>query len=208
MNYDETEWKKRYAERSDIGTQIVHLTREREGLGDSIDVLLKILNEKKLEGSTTESGFIVGSRRAVCFQDTPIISLCQNVYYEQTLRKQNNKTKVRYLPIGIAFQKGYAFKKGARPVIYDKTEDAKRYLPEDQWWRIVNFDLENAHRIIDWTHEREWRAPDYFGFSLSETLVVLSNTSAYRAFLKRVKAVDNGLLEKLSGIVVLQGIFR
>ena len=208
MNYDEMEWMKRYGERSDIGTQIIHLTRNQDEVGDSIHVLLKILKEKKLRGSTTESGFIVGSRRAVCFQDTPIISLCQNVYYEQKLRHSDKDGKTRYLPIGLAFPKGYAFRKGARPVIYDKTEDAKKYLPADQWWRIVNFDLGNSDRIIDWTHEREWRAPGYFDFDLGEALILLSNKTAYRLFLERVKAMENNLLEKLSGIVVLKGVFR
>ena len=208
MNYDEKEWRKRYAERSDIGTQIVHLTRDQDGVGDSIDVLLKILKEKKLSGSTTKSGFIVGNRRAVCFQDTPIISLCQNVYYEQKLRHSKKVTKTRYLPTGLAFPKGYAFRKGARPVIYDKTEDAKKYLPDDQWWRIVNFDLGESGKIIDWTHEREWRAPVDFDFDLGEALIILSNKAGYRAFLERVKATEDNLLEKLSGIVVLKGVFR
>jgi len=208
VKYDENEWGKRYAERSDIGTQIVHLTRDQEGVGKSIDVLLKILKEKKLRGSTTKSGFIVGNRRAVCFQDTPIISLCQNVYYEQKLRHSDKDAKTRYLPIGLAFPKGYAFRKGARPVIYDKTKDAKKYLTADQWWRIVNFDIGNSDRIIDWTHEREWRAPDYFDFDLGEALILLSNKTAYREFLQRVKEMENNLLEKLSGIVVLKGVFR
>lgn len=52
------------------------------------------------------------------------------------------------------------YKKGGRPVIYDQTIEAKKYLPESQHWRIVNFDLSNDDRLVDWTHEREWRVPD------------------------------------------------
>ena len=50
-----------------------------------------------------------------------------------------------------------------RPVIYDKTISAKKYLPENEWWRIVNLDLSDEDRFIDWTHEREWRVPNDFG---------------------------------------------
>jgi|LGVF01.1.fsa_nt_gb hypothetical protein len=208
VKYDEKKWIKRYAERSDIGTQVVHLTRNQDGVGDSIEVLIKILKEQKLRGSTTESGFIVGDRRAVCFQDTPIVSLCQNLYYEQKLRSSCKDAKTRYLPNGLAFPKGYAFRKGARPVIYDKTDDAKKYLPPKQWWRIVNFDLGDRYRIVDWTHEREWRAPDDFDFDLCEALVLVSNKDAYRIFLKKVKSLGDNFMEKLSGIIVLKSIFR
>lgn len=64
------EWKKRIARRSDMTCSLVHLTKDAVIGGEkvnAIDVLIKILKERKLVGSTTESGFIVGSRKAVCF---------------------------------------------------------------------------------------------------------------------------------------------
>ncbi len=70
------------------------------------------------------------------------------------------------------FDKTYIYKKGGRPVIYDKTEEAKKYLTEDKWWRIVNLDLSDSNNIIDWTHEREWRVLNELTFEL-KMLVLL-----------------------------------
>ncbi len=167
MGYDRKQWLKRIAERSDMSSQVVHLTREGEienTRHDVFDILLKILMEQRITGSSTKSGFICGKRSAVCFQDVPLQSLCQNVYYEQKYRELNQQAKLRYRAIGLAFSKAYVYQHGGRPVIYDKTSEAKRYLPEADWWRIVNFDLGSDQNVIDWTHEREWRITDGFEF--------------------------------------------
>ena len=208
MGYSKKEWMKRYAERSDISTQLIHLTRKNPDIGDAVVVLLRILQERKLRGSTRQSGFIVGDRRAVCFQDTPIVSLCQNLYYEQKFREAHEAGKLRYQPIGVAFSKHYAFQKGARPAIYDRTAEAKKYLPPELWWRIVNLDLVDQENIVDWTHEREWRSSEDFEFELKYTFVLLSNETAYHRFIVQSKSLDANFLEKLAGIVVLSGVFR
>lgn len=78
------DWKARIAERNDITRNLIHLTKPKQDNGnkiDAYDVLLKILRERKLIGSTTE-GYIIGDRKAVCLQESPIYSLSQNVYYE------------------------------------------------------------------------------------------------------------------------------
>lgn len=68
---DLKEWKKRIAERNDITSYFIHLTKP---YGNGIvkmnthEVLIKILKEKILIGSITQSGFVVGDRKAVCFQ--------------------------------------------------------------------------------------------------------------------------------------------
>lgn len=85
MNYET--WKNRIAERNDLTSSLIHLTKA-SGSQNCFDVILQILDNRTLKGSTTESGFIVGNRPAVCLQDTPIYSLAQNVYYEQKLRKK------------------------------------------------------------------------------------------------------------------------
>lgn len=164
---------------------------------------MKILAEKKLVGSTTQSGFIVGNTPAVCFQDAPLSAIVQNVFFEQKKRESDPQYKIRYRAIGLLFPKEYAYRKGARPVIYDRTSEAKRYLPQDQWWRIVNLDLGSDRAIVDWSHEREWRFPGDFAFELEKASVLLINDAAYRWFIKKGRASDPTLIEKIGGIVNL-----
>ena len=58
------------------------------------------------------------------------------------------------------FPKRYVYNAGGRPVIYEDAEVAERMLPDKRdWWRIVKFDLSNKKKVVDWTHEREWRVP-------------------------------------------------
>ena len=154
MAYNEEIWRKRFLERSDLTTELVHLTR-REGEQDVVDILFKILESNIIRGSTTASGVIVGDTPAVCFQDAPLSAIGQNCWFEQTFRNENEWAKRHHDPTGIMFKKIDIFKKGGRPVIYDTTTEAKTYLPTDQWWRIESFDLKNIDRIVDWSHERE-----------------------------------------------------
>ncbi|OYT88650.1 MAG: DUF2971 domain-containing protein [Burkholderiales bacterium PBB3] len=205
MAYDIKTWRARIAERTDVSTQIVHLTREREGAAVA-KVLFEIIESGRLKGSSSASGFICGNRPAVCFQDAPLVSICQNVYYEQKYRQSNPNAKNRYRAVGLAFSKPYASRKGARPVIYDKTSEAKQYLPPDQWWRIVNFDLGNDESFIDWTHEREWRAPGDFEFDLAEATLLFVNESTYRSFEKLCKTKGRDYLERAKGVVVMNNL--
>lgn len=202
MSYSIEDWKQRIRNRSDMSGYLYHLTRGTSEL-NTLEVLIKILKERKLRGSTTSSGFIVGGNTAVCFQDTTTYGLCQNSYHEQQLRKDDKNMKVRYRPIGLAFPKNYVYKLGGRPVIYEKTEDAKKLLDKDEWWRIVNFDLSDSKQVIDWTHEREWRVKGDFEFDLKMTYVVLVNENMYRSFISQV---DKTILENIKGIIVLDPI--
>ncbi|HCM1082078.1 TPA: hypothetical protein ACGU2T_004501 [Vibrio vulnificus] len=183
MGYTKDNWKARIAQRSDITCGLIHLTRDN-GSNGILQVLLKILKEQKLIGSTTESGFIVGNTPAVCFQEAPLYSVAQNIYTEQEYRKQNSSAKVRYYGCGIQIEKQCVFQSGGRPVIYEKTCIAKKMLPDSEYWRIVNFDLANDTSVIDWTHEREWRVPGDFEFNLGDITVLLPNEGVYREFLK------------------------
>lgn len=205
MPYTKENWKRRLAERSDLSSQIVHLTRETAD-SQIVDVLYAIISQNVLKGSSTSSGFICGKTPAVCFQDAPLTSICQNVFFEQKYNETRKTAKNRYRAVGLAFPKDYAFRKGARPVVYDKTVDAKDYLPADQQWRIVNFDLSHDSAFIDWTHEREWRAPGDFRFDLKETTLLFVNSSVYKSFQK--KCTDNGVafLEQIKGVVVLDNL--
>jgi hypothetical protein len=208
---NENEWMKRLAERTDLTTQLMHLTKGSNDPKDENSVvnnLLKIISDKKLIGSDTDGGFICGPNRAVCFQDTPLYSLMQNVYYEKKLRDSGQQTKVRYLGWGLLFPKRAIFIKGGRPVIYDKTNEAKDYLPESQWWRIVNLNLENKDSLIDWTHEREWRIKGDFEFNLSEVIVIVFTSKLGKTFLKKYKEKFNSeAFNDLKGIISLGEIF-
>ena len=204
MGYKIKDWKRRLAERSDMSSSIIHLTRERSESAVE-DVLYKILSEKKLLGSTTDSGFICGNTKAVCFQDTPLNSICQNVFYEQKQREQNKEYKIRYRAFGLMFEKSYAFSKGARPVIYEKTSDAKKFLPQNQWWRIVNLNLEDQDNFIDWTHEREWRCPGDFQFNLFDvTLLVIRQSSIKQLSQKFKNFLNIDLMSEIKGVVTLE----
>ncbi len=207
MGYTADNWKARIAQRNDLTTGLVHLTRD-QGNTSALDVLLKILVERKLIGSEPTTGFIVGSNPAVCLQEAPIYSLAQNIYTEQEYRKENEKAKIRYLGFGLQFSKRFIYMKRGRPVIYDKTQDAKSYLPSSEWWRIVNFDLNDEKAIIDWSHEREWRVPGNLTFALSDVSVVLPNSGAYRKFVEKCEEKKElKILSSVNGIVQLGMIF-
>ncbi|PEE65311.1 DUF2971 domain-containing protein [Bacillus thuringiensis] len=204
--YKIKEWEDRYRHRTDISSYLVHLTKGKfdnrgKRLKSAQRVLQEILESKTLKGSTTKSGYINGPNSAVCFQDMPLSGVCQNTLFEQ-LRNQEEAQR-RYVPIGIAFPKHYVYQKGGRPVLYEKKEIAKKILPQEEWWRIVNFDLDDEENIIDWTHEREWRTKGDFEFDLKEATILLVNHNAYESFMNSTK---EDILKQLGGVVVLRSV--
>ena len=201
MGYTNKHWHDRHFDRIDISAFLTHLTREAEVDGEqlsAVQVLVKILKEKRIRGSSTESGFIVGTTRAVCFQDAPLLGLSQNVRYERELSERGGK--VRYRGVGIVFLKPTIYRKGGRPVLYEATDVAKKFLPADQFWRIVNFDLSHSEGYIDWSHEREWRVPGDFAFEVSEIAIVVGDSTQYREF---IELAGPELLRELQGVTVL-----
>ncbi len=194
MGINERYWADRIAERVDLTTTLTHLTKGTSTM-DPLSVLLKILKEQKLIGSTN-SGFIQGNDRAVCFQDAPLSGVSQNVFHEEKLIRDNKINHIRYQAFGLVFPKIYAFNKGARPVIYEQKHLAKEKFP-DELWRVVSYDLSNGQSIIDWTHEREWRIKGDFEFDLRAVSVILPNEEVYRAFIKRA---DSYVLDIIAGI--------
>lgn len=210
MSYTIEHWVNRIAQRSDLSTGLVHLTRSSvidDKEYNPLEIIIKILREKTLIASSPSSGFICGDKGALCFQESPLYSLSQNLYTEQQYRKQNSDAKIRYNPIGIMFDKQYIYQTGGRPVIYDDTQTAKTYLKPDEWWRIVRFDLSDSTNVIDWTHEREWRIAGDFYFDPSKATIILSNQRAYREFIKKCREIaEIDILLEIAGIVVLRAI--
>ena len=103
--------KNRVEKRSDLSMHLTHFTRATESK-NALEVLLKILEDKKLIGSTTKTGYIVGDIPAVCFQESPLEVLTENILYENKSLDCIERIDVRYSGVGIRFIKDYVFKKG------------------------------------------------------------------------------------------------
>ncbi len=109
---------------------------------------------------------IYGEFPAVCFTEMPI-----SEFVKTSIDRQSKGQKISNY--GLIFDKKQMFKIGARPVIYgisrpvsviDKN-GAKFLTPEvfdkKELYRYVAFKLDRLPYPIDWTHEREWRWPNY-----------------------------------------------
>ncbi|PWX17093.1 hypothetical protein CYK66_01485 [Clostridium perfringens] len=123
------------------------------------------------------------------------------------MNKDGRSKKIRYRGIGLMFDKTYIYKKGGRPVIYDKTEEAKKYLTEDKWWRIVNLDLSDSNNIIDWTHEREWRVLNELTFELKNVSIVVGSNKVLKKVIKLCDDEGIDIIDKIKGVTVLNDLF-
>lgn len=173
----------------------------------SLEKLIQILEDSVLRGSTTNSGFIVGDKSAVCFHSAPLPSIFENLKYEAAYRRANKIKKVRYSPWGLMFMKPTIFKAGGRPVFYEETEVAKKLLPPDEWWRIVKLDLSNKKAVVDWTHEREWRIPGDFEFKFEDCVVVVPDIKWMSRFKERAKKSKSDIAARLRGIVPMSDFY-
>jgi NADH:ubiquinone oxidoreductase subunit len=203
MGYSFDSKMNRFAGRSDLSTNLVHLTKERDS-ASAMDVLFEILETGYIKGSNS-SGFINGSTPAVCFQDVPLTAVCQNCWYEQKYLEKKHK-KDRYEPIGFLVRKEEVYNQKGRPVIYDNVSEAKKYLKTEDYWRIVNLDLSDNNNIIDWTHEREWRVPHKFDLSLSDTILLFTNEGCTRDFISRCEEKGVTWHRDVAGIVTLSAL--
>ena len=203
---DNREWRKRFKYRMDLSSRLTHLAKGLDE-DDAFSNLINILEEKRLKGSSRRKGFICGEISAVCLQDAPLVAIAENLQYEEVLRKEENQ-KVRYLGFGIRFQKNFIYRQGGRPVIYDDKDEAKKYLPKNQWWRIVKLDLSNSNSIIDWMHEREWRVPKEIIFEYSQCEIIVPSSKYYKKFVKYCLKNDRkDILLKIQGIVVMSSVY-
>ena len=203
---DGKNWTKRFKYRVDLSSRVTHLTKG-ENDDEAFKNLINILEERCIRGSNTSSSFINGKIPAVCLQEAPLIAIAENLQYEEKLRKEENH-KIRYLGFGIRFQKHYIYQKNGRPVIYDDTNQAKEYLPESEWWRIVRLDLSDREHIIDWTHEREWRVPEKLLFDYSQCEIIVPSSKYYHKFVECcLEKNREDILLKIRGIVVMSSVY-
>ncbi|HUY18698.1 MAG TPA: hypothetical protein VMV15_05685 [Candidatus Binataceae bacterium] len=134
---------KRSATRLPSAPMLTHFTRASRA-GTALDNLVTILNERAVRGATR---MVRGKQPVVCLFDAPFGEL------RHLLDRRNRR---RYEPFGIAVDKRYAFKMGARPVIYLPWSEAQKVIAPEQLWRVVTIDMERTPPV-DWSFEREWR---------------------------------------------------
>lgn len=197
MIKNKQEWLKSYRHRSDVSTYLTHLTRGENGKTSS-QVLKKILEDRKIIANNKRS-FVVGNSNVVSFMDNSLSGVTQQTYFNFIKSKEG--TELEYKPIGLTFDKKYAFAKGARPVFYEKEEVAKEILNQKEWWRIVDFDLSNQEAMIDRTMEREWRFNNDFEFDLEEVAIVIPSLSNYDVL---KQSFGEEILSKVKGVVILE----
>ncbi|MCD8361912.1 MAG: hypothetical protein LUC98_02925 [Lachnospiraceae bacterium] len=195
MNQDE--WVKHIVRQSDFTLRLTHLTRRTDNMR-AIDVLFQILDEKCLRASD-KSGFIRKNNRAVCLQEHSLYSLAENILFE------DEKATLKYEAFGLRFNKGVLFQKGARPAIYG-TEEELDQIPENLQWRCIRMDISDSNKIVDWSHEREWRYNGDLMFEYSDIEVILGCGKSYREFIERYK--ESTLLSDINGIIVLDSLLK
>jgi hypothetical protein len=150
--------------RADFSDALVHLTRERREYSSTdflkqellrevsaFDVLKEIMSSGIIRGSGNE-GYVKGTRRAVCFSEIPLAAM--HLFARPPDDPFEPATKARYRFYGIAISKRALFEAGGRPVIYLPDSEG-HWIPPEEKWRQVRYE----HGRVDFTHEREWRAP-------------------------------------------------
>ena len=109
-----------------------------------MDNLVSILTAQVVRGGRR---MVRGGKAAVCMFDIALPAL------STVLTRENRR---RYEPFGIAVDKRYAFRMGARPAIYLPWREAREAIAPAEHWRVVSIEMDR-HPPVDWTYEREWR---------------------------------------------------
>lgn len=143
------------------GGMLTHFTRSSHSAA-ALDNLAAILSAGTIRASIR---MIRTKQPAICFFDAP---------FEHLARVLDPRARRRYEPFGIAVSKRYAFKMGARPVIYLPWKEASDILPQAELWRVVSMDL-GRRPAVDWTFEREWRMAGDLHFGARDTVVLVED---------------------------------
>ena len=140
---------------------LTHFTRAGK-TSSALDNLVTILRDGVIRGSTR---MVREGRAVVCLFDVPIGDL-------RVLLDRRNRR--RYEPFGIAIEKRYAFRAGARPVIYLPSREAESLLSPGERWRVVALELERD-APIDWSYEREWRLAGDLALPAGRAVALVEN---------------------------------
>ena len=168
--------------REDVTPYLYHMIKFGEE-SKPLEVLCSILEQETLIGSGN-SGFVCGDKKVVCFQALPIREQIRNYLYSHF--GEDNYPWHKFSLFGVGFSKEYLYHKGCRPVIYEDKNKAKQMLKKDDYWRIVN--LTYGGKIVDWTHEREWRLPvgeEGFKFDLNQAVIIVPNKGHFNSINER-----------------------
>ena len=197
-------WRERITHRNDITSRITHLTNGQTA-DEAFENLLSMLTNKKINGG---HGFINGDDAVVCLQEAPLNSISENLLYERMLRDANGTDHYRYRAFGLRFAKMFVYRKGGRPVIYGKASELRKILPKNEWWRIVDLQLESKDNIIDWSHEREWRIKGDLEFKYNQTEVIVPSRTYYKKFVQYcLEKNRQDMLLEINGIITLDSIY-
>ena len=194
---DVRRWVDNNAKRDDMTGCLTHFTRAADGRSAE-EILAGILADQQLVGSTTDSGFIVGDRPAVCLTSAPLASIAR---YKR-LGLANDR---RFSSVGLAIYKRTGFWLGCRPVIYERLATARSILPPREYWRIVSMDLspeQEPDRVVDFSHEREWRVPDNLSLESAPCHLVFPDHASLDRF-RALESVTDDLLEQVQGFITL-----
>jgi hypothetical protein len=142
--------------RDDLSDWVIHITKDLNTLKLILtDGFLKPSFAPRRRRGDPENAeptpTIRGPAPAVCFTEQPLGSF----------DKSRKAIPGRYSPYGIALHKQALYEYGGRPVIYGDRALFARLNEEDQYlWVMFNPvpDAGFGGGIVDWTHEREWRA--------------------------------------------------
>lgn len=136
--------------------------------------LVSILNQKKISASNLPWT----NRPAVCFTEYPWGSLLRHAD--------------RYSPYGIGFSKKLIYSRKGNPVIYANPDLFHSQKWSDDVYPFVtpfvpayasNTVKNRFGKIVDFTHEREWRIPRDFGFQYTHIqFVVLKSVTDLQKF--------------------------
>lgn len=216
-NLDRKAWAERIGNRLDCTEYITHLTRRTKDKR-TIEVLYDIIDSRKVFGSTAE-GFVTGGP-AACFQDVPLVAMANNIVFEENKNFQErlefcDKTdwqydlndvppEFRYEAFGIRVHKIDAYGKGARPVIYGDKRLFLSLFPSDEHWRLVDMNLDNEGKIIDWSHEREWRIKGDYSFSLKEIDIIVGCEQSKQELIEHYRQHRVEIEKEVKRIIILQ----
>jgi len=146
--------------------------------------LISILKSKKITASTMPWT----SAYAVCFTECPWMSMIAHTQL--------------YSPYGVGFKKDFVYSRNGGPVYYIRPDHFKEQMESKKfekhiWPFLTPFVPKNAPKkmkdyfggkIIDYTHEREWRVPHDFPFEYNNIeFVVLKDYSDMASFPQELK---------------------
>jgi hypothetical protein len=146
------------ASRPDISDFLFHFTKNSNGL----TTLEKIIEDRKL--------LDFSGKHRICFSEAPLLLL------DGMFKIFDAYPDPMYSRYGIAINKQYMYKMGARPVFYSTAEDYDK-LPDELKWIFEELTEES-----DFSWLREWRLPNNsFDLDPDHCFIVTNTTDELKA---------------------------